>query len=71
MKRTDFSEPQRGKDQAERDIAVAKSCLKAYTNRGSSLMNAECIKDALDQSLGNLSGSKTCVITTLKKKSAV
>lgn len=40
LKRTDFSEPQRGKDQADRDIAVAKSCLKAYTNRGNSLMNA-------------------------------
>jgi len=39
LKRTDFSEPQRGKDQADRDIAVAKSCLKAYTDRGGNLMN--------------------------------
>ena len=61
LKRTEFSEPQRGKDQADRDIAVAKSCLKAYTNRGGNLTNAESIKEALDQSFGSLSGSKTCV----------
>jgi len=63
LKRTDFSEPQRGKDQADRDIAVAKSCLKSYTNRGGNLISAESIKEALDESFGNLSGSKTSVIS--------
>jgi len=62
LKRTDFSEPQRGKDQADRDIAVAKSCLKAYTNRGGNLLNAISIKNGLDESFGKLSGSKTSVI---------
>jgi hypothetical protein len=68
LKRTDFSEPQRGKDQADRDIAVAKSCLKAYTNRGGNLMNATFIKEALDQSFGNLCGSKTSVIALDESK---
>ena len=62
LKRTDFSEPHRGKDQADRDIAVPKACLKAYTNHGGNLMNAKSIKEALDESFGNLSGSKTSVI---------
>lgn len=43
LKRTEFSEPQRGKDQADRDIAVAKSCLKAYTSRGGNLMIAHTV----------------------------
>ena len=65
LKRTDFSEPQpqRGKDQADRDIAVVKSYLKAHTSRGNNLMNAKSIKDALYQSLGSLPGSKTCVMS--------
>jgi hypothetical protein len=68
LKRTDFSEPQRGKDQADRDIAVAKSCIKAYVNRGGNVVNAASIKEALDQSFGNLSGSKTSVIAVDEKK---
>ncbi|CAF4535520.1 unnamed protein product [Rotaria sp. Silwood2] len=68
LKRTDFNEPQRGKDQADRDIAVAKSCLKAYTNRGGNLVNAKSIKEALDESFGSLSGSKTSVIAIDESK---
>jgi len=68
LKRTDFSEPQRGKDQADRDIAVAKSCLKAYTNRGGNLINATSIKEALDESFGKLCGSKTSVIALNEAK---
>ena len=68
LKRTDFSEPQRDKDQADRDIAVAKACLKAYTNRGGNLMNAKSIKEALGGSFGNFSGSKTSVIAVDESK---
>ena len=68
LKRTNFSEPQRGKDQADRDIAVAKACLKAYTNRGGNLMNAKSIKEALDGSFSNFSGSKTSVIAVDESK---
>jgi hypothetical protein len=68
LKRTDFSEPQRGKDQADRDIAVAKSCLKAYTNRGGNLINAESIKQALDKSFGSLPSCKTSVIAIDESK---
>jgi hypothetical protein len=62
LKRTDFNEPQRGKDQADRDTAVAKSCLRAFINRGGNLTCARSIKEALDGSLGALSGAKTSVI---------
>ena len=62
LKRTDFSEAQRGKDQLDRDIAVAKSCFKSFTNRDGNLLIAICIKNALDESFGKLSGSKTSVI---------
>ena len=68
LKRTDFSEPQRGRDQADRDIAVAKACLKAYTNRGGNLMNAKSIKEALDGSFSNFSGPKTSVIAVDESK---
>ncbi|CAF1547066.1 unnamed protein product [Adineta ricciae] len=68
LKRTDFSERQRGKDQADRDIAVAKSCLRAYTNRGGDLINATSIKEALDSSFGKLSNSKTSVIAVYESQ---
>ncbi|CAF4841424.1 unnamed protein product, partial [Rotaria sp. Silwood2] len=47
---------------------VAKSCLKAYTNRGGNLINAKSIKEALDESFGNLSGCKTSVIAVDESK---
>ena len=68
LKRTDFSEPQHGKDQADRDIAVAKACLKAYANRGGNLLNAKSIKEAFDGYFGNLSGSKASVIAVDESK---
>ena len=68
LKRTDFSEPQRGKDQADRDIAVVKSCLKAYTNRGGNLTNAESIKKAFDENLRSLHNCKTSVIAVEESK---
>jgi len=68
LRRTDFSEPQRGKDQADRDIAVAKSCLKSYTNRGGNLLNAESVKQALDESFGSLPNCKTSVIAVEESK---
>ncbi|CAF2830662.1 unnamed protein product [Rotaria sp. Silwood2] len=61
LKRTDFSETQRGKNQADHDIAVAKFCLTVYTNRGDNLINTKSIKEAFDESVGNLSGCKTSV----------
>ncbi|CAF1498775.1 unnamed protein product [Adineta steineri] len=68
LKRTDFSEPQRGKDQADRDIAVAKSCLKAYSNRGGNLLNADSIKQVLDESFGSLPNCKTSVLAVDESK---
>lgn len=68
LKRTDFSEPQRGKDQADRQIAVAKACLKAYSNRGGNLMNAESIKQALDDSFGGMQNCKTSIIVVDESK---
>ena len=69
LKRVDFNEPQRGKDQADRDIAVAKSCIRAFGDRGGNLTNAKTIKEALDSSFGSLSGSKTSVLIIDTEKS--
>lgn len=68
LKRTDFSEPQRGKDQADREIAVAKSCLQAYTNHGGNLLDANSIKKALDDSISGTKNCKTSVIVIDESK---
>jgi uncharacterized C2H2 Zn-finger protein len=62
LKGIEFSEPQCGKDQADRDSAVAKTCFRNYVNEGHDLISAANMKAALDQSLGGLRNSKTCVI---------
>lgn len=58
-----FTEPQCGKDQADRDSAVAKSCFRTYVDMGNDLTSALDMKKALDQSLGGLRNSKSSVIT--------
>jgi hypothetical protein len=47
---------------------VAKSCLKAYSNRGGNLINAESIKQALDESFGSLPNCKTSILAVDESK---
>jgi hypothetical protein len=45
--RYDYNEPQRGKDQADRDSAVAKRFLSAYIHSGNNCLSAEDIKKGI------------------------
>ena len=47
LKRYDYNEPQRGKDQADRESAVARRLMKSYVNSGNDLHNANDIKKGL------------------------
>ena len=59
----DFNEAQKGKDQCDRDGAVAKRAIQSYVNEGNDVLNAIEIKMALDKSVGSLRNSKTSVIS--------
>jgi len=45
--RYDYNKPQRGKDQADRDSAVAKRFLIAYIHSGNNCLSAEYIKKGI------------------------
>jgi hypothetical protein len=45
--RHDFSEPQHGKDQCDRESAVARKLMAAYVNSGNDLKSAQDIRKAL------------------------
>jgi len=45
--RHDYNEPQKGKDQAERDNAVAKRYLNAYVHSGNDCLSASDIKKGI------------------------
>ena len=59
----DFNEAQKGKDQCDRDGAVAKRAIRSCVNEGNDVLNAIDIKEALDKSVGSLRNSKTSVIS--------
>ena len=59
----DFNEAQKGKDQCNRDGAVAKRCIQSFVNSGNDVLNAKDVKLALDRSIGALSNSKSSVVT--------
>ena len=60
--RTDFNEPQRGKDQPDRETAVFKEYVRAWTNRGNDLINAKSIKTAFDSNPRSSVTSKCAVL---------
>ena len=42
---TEFNEPQKGKDQCDRDVAVIKKHIKSYKNSGKDVTTAkDCFK---------------------------
>ena len=59
----DFNEAQKGKDQCDRDRAVAKRAIRSHVNEGYDVLNACDIKEALDTSVGALINGKTSVIS--------
>ena len=58
----DFNEPQKGKDQCDRDGAVAKRKIRTYVNEGHDVTDAVSVKEAIDAPPGILKNSKSCVI---------
>ena len=46
--RLDFSEPQWGKDQCDRDSAVVKRKIRSYLNAGNDVISAMDVKKAID-----------------------
>jgi hypothetical protein len=47
LKRHDYSEPQHGKDQADRESALAKRYLSAFLNSGHDILNAKNMRDGI------------------------
>lgn len=58
---THNNEPQRGKDQADRDVAMIKTQLRAYHNSGGDIISAKDMKTAC--ATGALSATKTAVVS--------
>ena len=59
LKRLDYNEPQKGKDQCYRDSAPARNALRTYVEEGNNIMNAGDIVNALSQaSIKNASVSE-------------
>ena len=49
LKRLDYNEPQKGKDQCDRDSALARNTLRIYVEEGNDIMNAGDTVNALSQ----------------------
>ena len=58
----DFNEAQKGKDQCDRDGAVAERCIRSFVHSGNDVVNAKDVKLASDRSVGALCNSKSSVI---------
>ena len=58
----DFNVAQKGKDQCDRDGAVAKRKICTYVNEGHDVTSATEVKEAVDAPPGILKNSKSCVI---------
>ena len=61
LRRYDFDEPSRGKDQCDRESSTAKSFLRSYVDSGKDLIDASNIFDALHFGSGVQNG-EVCVL---------
>ena len=67
----DFNEAQKGKDQCDRDGAVAKRAIRSYVSEGNDVISAVQVKEALDNSSGSLKNSKSSVINVETSKDPI
>ena len=67
----DFNEAQKGKDQCDRDAAVAKKCIRSYMNTGKDVLNAEDIKQTLDSTPSTLPNTKTSVVKVMPNDGSI
>ena len=58
----DFNEAQKGKNQCDRDGAVAKRKIRTYVNEGHDVTDAVSVIEAIDAPLAIPKNSKSCVI---------
>ena len=70
LERYDYNEPQKGKDQCDRESAVAKRYINAYVNAGNNCMSAAEIKKGV-LFLGGSNDSKVSVVEIDKTKTAM
>ena len=61
LMRTDYNEPSRGKDQCDRESAVAKNTINSFVDAGNDLMTAEDVHKALHYRNG-MQDTKVCVL---------
>ena len=71
LKSLDFNEAQKGKDQCDRDGAVAKRCIRSFVNSGNDVVNAKDVKLALDRSIRALCNSKSSVVTVNQNNGSI
>ena len=68
---SDFNEAQKGKDQCDRDAAVAKRCIPSYVNSGKDVLNAEDFNEALDSTPSTLPNTKTSVVKVMPNAGSI
>ena len=61
LKRVDYNEPQKGKDQCDREAALARNAIRKYVDEGNNLISANDIRKALCTS--NLINTKVSVVS--------
>ena len=66
LERHDFNEPQCGKDQCDRESAIAKKLMRTYVDEGNNILDANDIKEAILYKSG-VPNSKVSVIEIGKK----
>ena len=69
LRRLDYNEPQKGKDQCDRDSAVARNALRCYVDEGNDIISAEDIYKALTMS--KMKNTKVSVVSFDKSKCSI
>ena len=66
LRRLDYNEPQKGKDQCDRDSAVARNVLKCFVDEGNDIVSAEDIHKALN--ISKMKNARVSVVSFDKSK---
>ena len=66
LKRSDYNEPSRGKDQCDRESAGAKSVIRSFIDAGNDLTTAEDVYHALHYGRGIKNGDVAVVLIDSK-----
>ena len=69
LRHLDYNEPQKGKDQCDRDSAVARNVLRCFVDVGNDIVSAEAIHKALTMS--KMKNTKVSVVSFDKSKCSI